>query len=319
MLRMKLALAVSVALLPVALLAAPAVAAPPANDGYLQSIRINDPATKLPRQQVKDLKDTREATTQADLFSPPASGGGAETTRCGPTAYGRTVWYDFTADQFGTAEVQAAGYDGVVTVYEFDPKTARIGKVVACSSEPGVTEDLFVPVRKGGSYTIQIGGVDAGTGLGPVGGDLQLTFEFFPDRDRDGVFDALDKCPTQAGDQGEAGCPPELRSNPKVRAMPTATGVRILTLNVTAPKGARVEVRCQRGCATKQVRRALKRGTLAFSKFRNRDLSAGAVVEVRVTASRSVGNYYRYTISRGNFKRAERCLAPGSTKPKKCS
>src|ERR671936_1123860 len=86
-------------------LAVPAVAlaAPPVNDDYLKSKRINAPGTRVPREEVKDAVDTTEATTQADLFIPGTGtgGGGPETTTCNGRSYGKTVWYDVHPDVDG--------------------------------------------------------------------------------------------------------------------------------------------------------------------------------------------------------------------------
>lgn len=296
-----------------------AAAAPPANDGYLQSISVNAPGSPLPREDVKDARDTREATVQADLFAPPGAGGGPEPTRCGGAPIGKTVWYDFHPDAPGTAEIQAGGYDATVAVYEFDPRTTRLTRAVTCANNPpGAIEDVFVEVERGKAYTVQIGGVDAGAG--PAGGNLQFGFEFFPDRDRDGIFDPLDRCPSTPGTQARGGCPLELRSTPKLRAMPTRSGLRARSLSVQAPRGARVRVRCRRRCSFTQSRTVGSSRAVRFSRLRGRRLPTGARLEILVTRSGAIGSFHRYTITRGNFRRIDRCVPPGSTKPrKKCS
>lgn len=288
-----------------------AAAAPPLNDNYLSSLPINRRGTVLTRQTVKDLRDTREATVQADLFTPPAAGGGAENINCKGSFYGKTVWYDFHPDSYGTAELQSAGYDGVIAVYEFDPNTSRPVRVVACQNDAGVTDDLFVAVERGHSYTVQIGGVAAGSG--PASGDLQFTFQFFGDRDRDGVLDPLDHCPGQAGSRNESGCPPELRSTPKLVAMPTGSGIHVRSLTVSAPRGSRVALRCRRKC---RLREAHAAQTVSLRSVRGRSFAAGTVFEVSVTKPRSIGNLYRYVVTRGDFRRSDRCLPPGSRRPR---
>jgi len=303
--------AVGAALALFALAPAGAAALPPENDDYLKSTRIADAGGRVPRQVVKDRKDTREATTQTDLFS-PQTGGGPEGTRCREAAFGKTVWYDLHPDQYGTAEIQTAGFDAAIVVYEFDPRSSRIKGAVQCSNEAGLTEDMFLKVKKGGYYTIQIGGVDSGGG--PAAGDLQFNFQFFADRDRDGIFDPLDRCPTEAGVNAAGGCPPELRSRPLLSATPVPGGVILRSLSVSAPRGARVLVRCRRGCSLRSARTA---GTVRFSDLRGRMLRAGAVLEVLVTKRGSIGNHFSYEISNGNFRRVDRCLKPGSTKPRK--
>jgi len=288
-------------------------ASPPVNDNYLDSLRVNAPGSRLPRDDVKDVQNTLEATTQTDLFAPKATGGGAEPTDCNGASFGKTIWYDFYPDLPGTAEVQTAGFDAVVTVYEFDRTMSRIVRAVGCSSAPGVTEDLFVDVEAGKSYTVQIGG--AVTPMGPAGGELQLTLEFFADRDGDGVFDPLDDCPDERG-QGSSGCPPVLRAAPKLRARPRSDGILVESLRVTAPRGARVALRCRRGCAARQVRRS-KSGAVTFDALRGALLPAGATFDIIVTKPLAVGSVFRYLVTHGNFKRTDRCLKPGSLHPRR--
>lgn len=289
-----------------------ALAAPPANDDYLQSIAMNTRGSTLTRSVVKDSRDTREATVQSDLFAPQASGGGSERTTCNTSSFGKTVWYDFHPDSFGTAEIQTAGFDAVVVVYEFDPQTSRITRVVGCRDERGTTEDFFAQVRKGRSYTIQIGGADAGAG--PAAGDLQLTFQFFGDRDRDGVFDPLDQCVALAGVPERGGCPPELESTPKLSAAPTSGGIEVRRLSVATGTRAKVSLRCRSGCSAKQTRRGER---VRLTALDGDALRAGAVFEVRVTKRGHIGAVHRYRVLRGNFKRIDRCTLPGSSKPRK--
>ncbi|HTN22744.1 MAG TPA: hypothetical protein VL120_02065 [Solirubrobacteraceae bacterium] len=296
-----------------AALPAAALAVPPSNDGYIQSVSVNAPNTPLTQDQVKDTRDTREATVQADLFTPPTAGGGAERTDCAGTQYGATVWYDFHPSANGTVRVQAAGFDAAISVYEFDPTSARIGARLDCSNVPGPTEELFVKVKKGKAYTIQIGGTDAGAG--PATGDLDFTFEYLADTDGDGVLDALDKCPTQPGTSD--GCPAVLTVLPTLTAVPTGGGIRIGSLSVAAPKGALVKVRCSRaGCAFNQTRTVPTSKPVRFARLRNRNLRAGARLEIFVTKKQSIGSYIRYVVTPGGFKRTVRCLRPGSLVPR---
>jgi hypothetical protein len=305
-------------LVALAALAVPAVAfaVVPSNDDYLKSFPINRPETRLTREEAKAVVDTTEATTQPDVFAPEvaAGGGGPENTVCKGRAFGKTVWYDLHPDVDGAVEIQTGGFDVAINVYEFDNRSAKILRPVGCSAEPG-TQDFIVPRVEGGRhYTVQVGGLDAGTGLGPAGGSLQISFQFFADRDDDNVFDPLDSCPDQPGIRAAGGCPPELRSTPKLTATPTATGIIVKKLSVSATKGAKVEVRCRRRCSGHQARTA---GVVSFPLLRGRALPAGAVIEIFVTKRASIGSYVRYEIVRGNFKRVDRCLRPGSHKPRK--
>jgi len=179
-----------VLLLTAALLALPATAAaaPPPNDNYLAS-------TTITGEEYADTVDTTEATTQPDLFNPNRDGlpfGGAppEETSCGATQYGKTVWYDFAPETFGGVHILASGFDAVVRVYEYDPRTALITRTVLCQNDsPGAVEDVLLPsVARGQAYTVQVGGV--GAGAAALAGRLEFRFEFFADQDGDGVLDA---------------------------------------------------------------------------------------------------------------------------------
>jgi hypothetical protein len=293
-----------------------ALAVIPSNDDYLKSTAINRADTRLTREEVKTSVDTTEATVQADLFVPGTNpGGGAEHTMCTGRAFGKTVWYDLHPDVDGALEIQTGGFDVAVDVYEFDNRTARILGNVGCSAEPG-PQDFIVPRLEGGRhYTVQVGGLDAGSG--PVGGVLGLSFQFFADRDDDNVFDPLDDCPGQPGVRAHGGCPPELTATPKLTATPTGAGVIVNSLSVAATKGAKIEVRCRRRCSGHQARTA---GVASFPLLRGRAVRAGAAIEIFVTKADAIGRYTRYDIVRGNFRRTDRCLPPGSRKPRrKCT
>ena len=56
---------------------------------------------------------------------------------------------------------------------------------------------------------------------------------------------------------------------------------------------------------------------MSFPLLRGRALPAGAVIEIFVTKTQSIGRYVRYDVVRGNFKRVDRCLRPGSHTPRK--
>ena len=298
-------------------LAIPAVAlaVAPVNDDYLKSTPINRADTRLTREEVKTVVDTTEATTQPDLFVPgTAGGGGPENTTCKGIAFGKTVWYDLHPDVGGAVEIQTGGFDVAINVYEFDNRSAKIVRPVDCSAGPG-TQDFIIPRVDGGKhYTVQIGGLDAG--MGAAAGSLGISFQFFADRDGDGVFDPIDDCPDVPA-QRHGGCPQELDATPKLTATPTGSGIIVKRLSVSATKGSKVEVRCRRGCSGHQARTA---GAVSFPLLRGRALPAGAAIEIFVTKAQSIGRYVRYDVVRGNFKRVDRCLRPGSHTPrKKCT
>jgi hypothetical protein len=81
---------------------------------------------------------------------------------------------------------------------------------------------------------------------------------------------------------------------------------RVLTLRVgRAAKGARVAIRCTKGC---KVRRSivLKKTSGSFQAvFRGKVLRPGAVIEVRVTKAGFIGRLFRYRLLKGNFEKTE--------------
>jgi hypothetical protein len=314
-----------------AVLAVPAsaAAAPPPNDNYLASTRIVSSDGGMPRE-FRDRVDTSEATTQPDTFNPnsqgqPFGGGDPEPTSCADgTTYGRTAWWDFEPPFAGGVELKASGgFEVVVAVYEWSEETSRITRVVRCQNDSTGSETVLLPeVRRGTNYTVQVGGA------GDTGGPLDLELTYFPDRDADGVLDALDKCDRRRGIEAFGGCPPELRSAPRIRFDGVPGGIRVRSLAVDdVVRGSRVEVRCRR-CGSRVTRRARRAGSLRLRGFVGRVVRAGDRIEVRITQPPTgngrfrfgaVGKYFRWPItSAGLGNRVSRCLNPGSRRPRRC-
>ena len=131
--------------------AAPGASAapPPVNDAYLASTQMMD-ADGTVLRDYRTLVDTAGATTQLDLLNPdsmgqPLGGGPPEPTTCGTTPFGATVWFDFHPESPGGVEIDANGFDTVVTVYEYNVANAAIKRVVKCLSTAGVGERLQLP------------------------------------------------------------------------------------------------------------------------------------------------------------------------------
>jgi hypothetical protein len=298
------------ALTVLALSAPVAAAAPPVNDNYLNSLRLNEPGKPLDRTNtLVDKRATAEATTQADLFAPPRSGGPAEQAACQGTGYGHTVWYDFYPDTDGLVRIRASGYDATVSLFPFS-RTTLVPDFAGgtCINQAGIgaTEELLTSVRGGKAYTVQVGAVGDG-------GDLTYQFDFLADTDGDGVLDNVDDCPTIAARGTKKGCPRRVSAEASLKAQPTATGVMLVGLTVTAPHGARVRVKCNRGCAPQ----AKTASAVAFPKLRGKQLRAGSTLAIYVTRPGAIGTYVRYRISRGNFTKITRCLKPGSNTPRR--
>jgi hypothetical protein len=333
-LRVTLAVAAIGCLIPTA-----ASAAPPENDNYLQSTRVVENGVWPVAEEIANAVNTTEATVQSDLFNPsltggPGSGGGAEPTTCRTdrgenVRFGKTVWYDVTANQPGVIAIRATGFDSVVSIYEFDPQTGALRDFVGCTNKPGIEEEAFPPISRGEAFTVQIGGLD--TGAGPAFGPLQASFEFFPDRDRDEVYDEIDKCDRQKGVEAAAGCPPRLRAIPAIGYDVLSNGrTRIVRLAVgSVRRGDKVQARCRGGCSLSQTRTVKRAGTIALKRFVGRTLPAGARIELRVTHARdnkpgstyrfgAIGAYTRWDMRAGRRpKRTDRCLRPGSSTPRK--
>jgi hypothetical protein len=277
--------------------AAPALAAPPANDNYLESTALNGQGAPLP-PTLMDQVDTTEATTQSDLFNPgpdgqPLGGAGPEPTTCNGTVFGKTVWWDFRPPVDGGVEIKTAGFDNVVTVYEWSEKTSQIVRTVACQDTAGITEDMILPEVKGGhAYTVQVGGV-AGPGGLIAGGPLAFELDYFADTDGDGFLDDEgDKCRTTPGPRAFGGCPPELNIAPVIRFDSTATGIKITQLLVGhLPKGAKVRVKC-RGCHT--VSTVARHSTVEFKSLAGRTVKKGSKVQIRATLGRHGKGKFRY-------------------------
>jgi hypothetical protein len=299
-----------------------AAAVAPDNDNYLESTELYEDG-RLPPGPQAGVVDTTEATVQADLFSPPSAGGGTEATRCKGFVFGKTVWYDLRTNVPGVESIQTSGLPVIIAAYEYDPLTSRIIRLVDCASEGGLTTEAGLSLRPKRSYSIQIGGLDQGAGA--VGGPLQLTFEFFADRDDDGIVEPLDRCPRRRGVQRFGGCLPRLRAAPRIKWDDTPQGIRIKSLRVRRlVPNALVKVRCARGCDLRQTRRGSS--SVALTRFAGASLARGARIEVRVTrpASRSgtyrfgaIGSYTRIDIRRGGVHTTDRCLLPGSRVPRR--
>jgi hypothetical protein len=114
----------------------------------------------------------------------------------------------------------------------------------------------------------------------------------------------------------------------RISGSETSNGVRLTTLTVQAPPGARVTVSCQgRGCpARSESRVAVSRvrhgaaGTvrITFRRF-ERILRAGVILRIRVFKPGEIGKYTRFIVRRGLLpERLDTCLDSGGFKPMAC-
>ena len=116
--------------------------------------------------------------------------------------------------------------------------------------------------------------------------------------------------------------PKQFGRTPLVRIVssPTSNGAHLDLLTVSAPKGAKVGVRCRGGgCPYKRKATTSKGKAINLRKLR-RSYRAGAVIEIRVTKTDTIGKFTRIKI-RANRRptRVDRCLNPGQpNKPVHC-
>jgi hypothetical protein len=113
--------------------------------------------------------------------------------------------------------------------------------------------------------------------------------------------------------------PPVLDPFPvvRIRGRSTQRGALITLLTVRAPRGARVRVGCSgAGCPIKRWAH-----TAALTRVRpfEHELRAGVHLTVTVTESGRIGKYTSFVIRRGRAPlRRDRCLYPGSARPRPC-
>jgi PKD repeat protein len=111
----------------------------------------------------------------------------------------------------------------------------------------------------------------------------------------------------------------------RIRGRTTRRGAQLSMLAVTAPNGARVQVRCKgRGCPAKPLRTTVKArkgkasGTVRFRRL-ERFLPAGVELQISISKAGLVGKYTRFKIrSLALPIRSDRCLLPGSGRPRAC-
>jgi hypothetical protein len=101
----------------------------------------------------------------------------------------------------------------------------------------------------------------------------------------------------------------------RVRGYILNHGSRIVFLNVTAPRDAKIDVRCN-GPRCPLRRRSFRPGRI---RPLERYLRAGVAITVRVTQRGFIGKYTRLVIrSRKPPRRRDACLLPGHVRPRSC-
>jgi hypothetical protein len=108
-----------------------------------------------------------------------------------------------------------------------------------------------------------------------------------------------------------------IRPFPVVRVAGSSVrrGAYIRLLRVTAPRGSKVDVRCNgRGCPL--ARRVFRPGRI---RQLERFLPAGVLIAIRVTRASYIGKYVRLKIRASAApERRDACLLPGRTRPSAC-
>jgi hypothetical protein len=103
----------------------------------------------------------------------------------------------------------------------------------------------------------------------------------------------------------------------RIRGYFKSGGVRVTLLSVNAPRSSHVAARCVgKGCPVRSVSVASAPARLrAFERF----LTAGTVLQVRVTSAGRIGKYVSFRIRAHSAPlRNDLCLMPGKTKPAAC-
>ncbi|HEY1537962.1 MAG TPA: hypothetical protein VGF63_01085 [Solirubrobacteraceae bacterium] len=189
-----------------------------------------------------------------------------------------------------------------------------------------VTSVAFTPVSAGtyrwvASYSGDAGNPPVAEACGAAGETAVVTAQSKRspspgDRDKDGVRDAIDRCPSVAGDM-KNGCPSLL--NADIRGVWKVNDLlsKLVSLSVRAPIGSRIELTCKgrRGAcafATKVVKKTTARTTGLTRDFGStRILPAGTRITVKVMKARRRGTYERL-LTRTDRKLpsvADRCLS----------
>jgi hypothetical protein len=289
---------------------AAAFASPPDNDNYLAALALNPPGSPMPTDNVSyPVTDVTDATLQGDLLAPPSAGGPPEPTACGSSPLGHTIWYRFFPDVDGRIRIQSVGFDTTVALVPFASVQSPLPQGYICANQRDDTiENLSAKVDGGSAYAVQVGGT------GDAVGSLQVNFTFVPDRDDDGFNDSVDRCPQRPGTVN--GCPPRIQAGVPFKYEGTGSGAKFRFLDVRgAPKGARIDVRCSRGCP--HTRLTVRKNLTHVKTFTGRTMPAGARIEIRVTKPGWIGMYRAFNVVPDNVSYTERCLPPGSTKPRK--
>jgi hypothetical protein len=299
-------------------------------DSYLRPILLNggdfDNPQPIGRGDIPGFGplDTSTYGLQADLFSPPVSGGPQEPAGCGNTPYGNTVWAVFRAHRYGRADVTAAGsYDQVIGIVPFrspsDP-TPLISAGICVDRIRGIDEGFGnnPPHVAPGWYALQFGAAGGG------GGILQGKLEFLPPQrvrgdavlswnGRSGGAQIGLKATGQKGARVSFKC-----AKKRCGKLPRARTFRKFTGDsLTRPIGD-VLPRTAEGRVLREVADDDPAISAARSFIKRKFLKNGTRFEVRITYPGRIGSYFGWTVKKGAVgTKVKRCMEPGSSKPRR--
>jgi hypothetical protein len=214
---------------------------------------------------------------------------------------------------------------GTTAEFRFDADRAVAGFECSVGDGPFVpcTSPLAYRVDASGTYVVRVRAIDLAGNRGPVAVSAWTVV-----RAASSATTRIENAPPPAGAGVVQGAPAMLAPFPLVRlaGVVSRRTVKVTVLSVHAPVGSRVSLSCRgRSCPVRRAaltvaakgRRTAQ--TVRFDRLRNRRISAGTVVEVRVTRAGRVGKYVRFTFVKGRApKRSDRCLVPGSSRPSAC-
>jgi hypothetical protein len=276
-------------ILALAAVAAPAASAadgevaPPGGDAYMNPVALSDLNDPPPLPTDTGFTaDTSQYTLQDDMYRPPRSGGPREPRKCGHTVFSKTIWSAFHADRDGVVTITTTGdFDAVIGFVPFgnptDDVAPHLDEAVCIDQSAGHQEQMPAKVEAGHWYAVQVGG----TGK-PAGGHVQVQLHFEP--------------------------PPETMQIAlgMVRRSSSAAGTTLRKLLLSRktrkgapigpdPRGAKVEVRCKRGCRSKTF--TLTGDAIRLRYLEGRLLRPGTKFVVRVTRRKPRARGPEWTLS----------------------
>jgi hypothetical protein len=318
---------------------------PPDGDNYLAPLFLNDNSSgnAIPYDSPFGFTaDTSTYTVQDDMFAPPGSGGPREPQSCENSngvvsPYGNTIWSVFYAHRWGIMRIETAGpFDGVIGIVPFnspnDPEPLL--QFGTCFDElGGFEEEAGGLVAPGNWYAVQVGG----TGT-PQGGQVQVKYQLsLPPQAEGRAFLFWKTGPLRitdlyiknvpAGHRVEVRCTKGAckRDRINVRRKPVAGKMKTDAWS-PAPGLEPVRMKGFAGDGGPSANpMAFKPLATAAQKrvnvLKNKRVTRGAKIEVRITQTGYIGRYYRWKVKSNEITSAKTfCMNPGSRKPRKrCS